>query len=49
MADLITEFWKWLAISREEYILRSEEQQSSDFSDIEEYMFPLWNELLDEA
>ena len=48
MRDLITEFWLWLNISKEEYMSMSEKQESSNYVDYEEYMFPFWEDLIDE-
>lgn len=46
--DLITEFWQWLGMSKEKYIFKMENPQNSSI-DFEEYMFPKWSALLDEA
>ena len=45
--DLLDEFWRWLAISPEEYIQIIEKCSVSN--NIEEFAFPQWNELLKQA
>ena len=41
--DLLCLFWKWIGLSPDEYAVYSEKM------DLEEYMFPLWEELISNA